>query len=1163
MAARLLASAADFSDTLRQTIAVCLPALGDFGFFDVVHGDGVLRTVAAHEAPDIEALLATTHWVRQERRDLNLCALSSGEAGLHPCVDDAWRRRVAASDEHLALLRALGFCSMITVPVRYRSELVGGLTLFMGRSGRHHTPDDVAFAAEIALLSAPLVVNARLLEQHRQTEAALRSSEHRLRMALEAGQVGIWDWDIVRDKVTWSDRIYQMHEMVPGADIGGLEGFRSRIHPDDLRMVRDGVSRALAGGPDYSAEVRIQLPGGRIRWINTSSHLVRGPDDRPLRMVGAATDVTERVELLAAERHARAEAEAARRRLELLAGAGAALSRSLDPDETLQAIAATVVPQIADWCRIDLLDESGVLQRRLAYHRDPAWAERALVMARQLRAASDTVGSMAWVLATGRSHYGDFDDPAMLADPALLLYTQTFGMKAHYILPLVARGRTIGTMAVIQAESGRGLTEQDRALVLELGQRAALALDNARLYAEAEAARKQAESANRAKDEFLAMLGHELRNPLAPITTALELMALRDPDASVDERRIIGRQVTHLSRLIEDLLDVSRITQGKVELRRKAVDMRTVVANAVELTLPLFEHHVHPVELRLAARPAIVSGDAVRLTQVLCNLLVNAAKFTPHDGRVTLGLRTEGGFVEIYVEDSGSGIAPQLLPRVFDLFVQGQQAMDRQAGGLGLGLAIVRMLVEMHGGTVSAASEGPGHGSRFTVRLPAHQGQPELAVDTDPAPLEEAGGGRILVVDDNADAASTLAELLQLVGYEVRCAGAGEAALALLDDYVPDLALLDIGLPGMDGYQLARLLRADPRMAGARLVALTGYGRDNDRARALRCPLRRAPGQAGDGRAPDRGAQAAAASLTCLCLRHAVGTGESAGPGPLEVVAPEPAGDVHHFADEVQTRLGRFQGLRGKVARVDAAGRHFRLLIALGPGRHQGPAREALRQRGQGLVRSFVDRALPIPLPRDPAVGQPRRQPGGEFVGDEPARRGLASQQLLQQVGARRQVDAQRLALAPIAGNLEHGRSAQAAVGEQQVFMKHDAVLLVAGFDRDRQRQACQLRVGCPARPIEGQRHQGGAWRNNAQGELARDAVAEIGGADFRDRQAAGGDDQVPRDNAAAVGRELVAWVRWRSGAGDGVHRADGAGLPARDGAGLAFAQQHLDEIIG
>jgi signal transduction histidine kinase/CheY-like chemotaxis protein len=420
----------------------------------------------------------------------------------------------------------------------------------------------------------------------------------------------------------------------------------------------------------------------------------------------------------------------------------------------------------------------------------------------------------------------------VLADEALRDYTRFFSMRSHFIIPLVARGRTIGAMAVIEAESGRDLSEDDRALVQELGHRAALALDNSRLYAEAEAARRQAESANRAKDEFLAMLGHELRNPLAPIATALELMARRSPDGCIEEREIIGRQVTHLSRLLDDLMDVSRITQGKIQLQREAVDMKAVVANAVELTRPLFEKHGQPVALRVTEQPALVSGDAVRLTQVLCNLLVNAAKFTPLDGRVTLALEAGAGWVQASVEDNGRGIAPELLPRVFDLFVQGGQAIDRHSGGLGLGLAIVRTLATMHGGSVSASSEGPGRGSRFVVRLPATE-QVAGQIEAAPPASKASAAGRILVVDDNSDAADTLTELLRLEGYEVRCAGDGKSALAMLDTFVPELALLDIGLPGIDGYQLAGMLRADPRAAGIKLVALTGYGRENDRARAL------------------------------------------------------------------------------------------------------------------------------------------------------------------------------------------------------------------------------------------------------------------------------------------------------------------------------------------
>ncbi len=454
-------------------------------------------------------------------------------------------------------------------------------------------------------------------------------------------------------------------------------------------------------------------------------------------------------------------------------------------------------------------------------------------MAREMRAAPGSKASMAWVMANGRAHGGSFRDPEVMADPAMRLYTETFGMREHYIVPLMARGRTIGAMGVVQAESGRDITEEDQALVRELAQRAAMALDNARLYAEAEATRRHAESANRAKDEFLAILGHELRNPLAPIASALELMALRNPAASVDERRVIGRQVAHLSRLIDDLLDVSRITQGKIQLRWDPVDMKAVVANAVELTRPMFDKHTNRSSCGSRERPAVVVGDAVRLTQVLCNLLVNAAKFTPPDGRVTLALGRVDGFIEASVQDNGSGIEAQLLPRVFDLFVQGEQAMDRQAGGLGLGLPIVRSLAEMHGGSVSAASDGPGKGSRFVVRLPASDQPPSPQTHGEPAETPADGSGRILVVDDNADAAETLAEILRLVGYEVRCAGHADAAMALLDSYVPQLALLDIGLPDIDGYQLAGLLRADPRAAGMKLVALTGYGRDSDRALAL------------------------------------------------------------------------------------------------------------------------------------------------------------------------------------------------------------------------------------------------------------------------------------------------------------------------------------------
>jgi signal transduction histidine kinase/ActR/RegA family two-component response regulator len=357
--------------------------------------------------------------------------------------------------------------------------------------------------------------------------------------------------------------------------------------------------------------------------------------------------------------------------------------------------------------------------------------------------------------------------------------------------------------------------------------------ERARLYAEAQAARQHAEGANRTKDEFLAMLGHELRNPLAPIVTALRLMSLRNPEAHQAERRILERQVAHLTRLVDDLLDVSRFARGKVQLRRELLDIRDVANRAVEMVQPLYDQRDTPLKVELPPQPVYVSGDPVRLAQVISNLLSNAAKFTPARGRIALSIRTDGAHVEVSVEDSGAGIGPDLLPRVFDLFVQGQQALDRQAGGLGLGLAIVKTLVELHGGSVRAESEGEGHGSRFTVRLPRAAAVTAVAGAAPPAPVATADGRRILVVDDNHDAAETLARLLDSFGHAVRTAATGPQALAMLNEFRPELAILDIGLPGMDGYELARRLKADPRMEGLRMIALTGYGHDVDRARAL------------------------------------------------------------------------------------------------------------------------------------------------------------------------------------------------------------------------------------------------------------------------------------------------------------------------------------------
>ncbi|MEO8202648.1 MAG: ATP-binding protein [Betaproteobacteria bacterium] len=677
-------------------------------------------------------------------------------------------------------------------------------------------------------------------ERQKRTEAALRESEERLRLAIQAGQLGIWDWDIERNKVVWSEKVYELHGVKPGGFDGTVEAFAELVHPDDRAAVHTQLQRAMEGGEHYAVEFRVPLADGQVRWLTTRADVVRSADGRPLRMVGATSDVTQRVQLFAAERAAREGAEAARRRLELLAAAGAELTRSLDPAGTLQAIVSTLVPAVVDWCRVDLVDADGELQRALTYHSDPERARYGTELAGRLRAAPGAIGSMSWVVEHGKPHLAHFSPPHDLdqvRDHDLLTFADSIGMRSYYMVPLIARGRTLGAMAAIQAESGRELGPDDCALIAELAQRASLALDNARLYAEAEDALGLARSASRAKDEFLAMLGHELRNPLAPIVNALQLMQVRDPNVHVEERRIIGRQVTHLSRLVDDLLDVSRITKGKVQLKRERVDLEVVVAWALEQTKPALEARTRPVAVDLPGVPLHVDGDAVRLAQILCNLLTNAAKFTPTDGRIAVSLSERDGMAELSVADSGKGLNADLLPRIFDLFVQGDQAPGSHTGGLGLGLAIVRNLAQMHGGEAFVSSEGEGRGATFTVLLPlAGPASVELMSDqpaSDAVLPTAVQSARILLVDDNSDAASTLAELLRATGYVVRVADRARAALASLADFTPDLAILDIGLPDMDGFQLARELVGKPGLHSLKLVALTGFGGQADRERAL------------------------------------------------------------------------------------------------------------------------------------------------------------------------------------------------------------------------------------------------------------------------------------------------------------------------------------------
>ena len=336
------------------------------------------------------------------------------------------------------------------------------------------------------------------------------------------------------------------------------------------------------------------------------------------------------------------------------------------------------------------------------------------------------------------------------------------------------------------------------------------------------------------KDEFLAMLAHELRNPLAPIGTAAQLLkrGLADEKTRIAASDIISRQVRHMAHLVDDLLDVSRVTRGLVQLNMADLDLADAVASAVEQALPLIEERRHALDLHLAETPAMVHGDRTRLVQVIANLLNNAAKYTLPGGRIALRLDVADGRARVTVRDNGNGIAPALLPHIFDLFIQGERNPDRAQGGLGLGLTLVKSITTLHDGFVTAHSDGPGQGSEFSICLPLRDAAPAPAPGAPPEAAAPVRPLRLLVVEDNPDAAGVLAELLRAEGHDVAVAEDAETALRRADLAATDAFILDIGLPGMDGYTLARHLRADPATAGATLIALTGYGQPSDRAQS-------------------------------------------------------------------------------------------------------------------------------------------------------------------------------------------------------------------------------------------------------------------------------------------------------------------------------------------
>ena len=516
---------------------------------------------------------------------------------------------------------------------------------------------------------------------------------------------------------------------------------------------------------------------------------------------------------LAEERSRREAAEEANRRLRFLARASTVIGQSLDHQVTSRDILRLTVPALADQAIIAQVEPVTGLWSII----EATAGDNNQLSLSDLQGLTSLPGRNADALErTLQTATPEFLTSHASSDPHTI------------ILPLRGRGHTFAALLLSRERTGSVFNSADVTMAEALASRGAVALDNARLY-------KDIEHADHQKNEFLSMLAHELRNPLAPIRNAVYVLQQRQ-EQSPDVRwaqDVIDRQVTNMVRLVDDLLDVSRITRGKIRLECKAVDVAIAVQNAIETSRPLIDTNEHKLTVELSAGPLYAVADEARLSQVLANLLNNAAKYTPPGGSIFLSAAREGNEAVFRVRDTGTGISAEMLPRIFDLFTQAEQSIDRSQGGLGIGLTLVQRLVEMHGGSVHAASDGAGHGSEFTVRLPAADG-PELSGKAS-GTLAESGSLRkrnMLVVDDNIDSAETLAKLFRLQGHIVNVAYDGQTALEESRSKVPEVVILDLGLPGLSGFDVARAIREEFGDESPLLIAVSGYGREEDRHRA-------------------------------------------------------------------------------------------------------------------------------------------------------------------------------------------------------------------------------------------------------------------------------------------------------------------------------------------
>ena len=663
-------------------------------------------------------------------------------------------------------------------------------------------------------LLARVEAHLELSKLRRETATVLRQNHERLSMALAASDTGTFRWEPSTGRfVEFDENLKRLFGLVPGESVRTTEDFLARVHPEEVPRVAAAVERSRQGA-NFEMEYRVILSSGGVRWLYDRGKLERDSAGQPTYLVGACTDITKRKQV---EQALRDTAE----RLRLLWEAATVLLTTEDPDAMLRCLFAKIAPHFGlDAYFNFLVNETGDGLRMGSCAGIPETEAARITRLEFGQAVCGTVALRRQpIIATYIQQ----------SEEAMVQLVKDYGIRVYACNPLLVEGRLLGTLSF--ASRTRDEFDPDELEFLRtICHYVTVAYERVRLV-------QQLRDQDRRKDEFLATLAHELRNPLAPIRNSLQILKIPrvDPATIERSRAMMERQVQHLVRLVDDLLDVSRVMRGKITLRLERMELASVIARAIETVQPLIDAQGHELTVSLCNESLLLEADPVRLVQVVGNLLTNAAKYTEPRGKISLTARREGNYAVLRVRDTGIGIAAEMLPKIFDLFVQVDHAATKSQGGLGIGLTLVRNLVEMHHGRVDARSAGLGQGSEFVVRLPLVEQQldvPTQSIDrSEPKRNGYLSRRRIVVVDDNVDAAESLALLLRLQGHEVRVAHDGPSALKMIQPERQELVFLDIGMPGMDGNEVARRLRQAPALNGLVLVALTGWGTPEDRRR--------------------------------------------------------------------------------------------------------------------------------------------------------------------------------------------------------------------------------------------------------------------------------------------------------------------------------------------